>query len=116
MGVSQVAKLIEDTTFGAITKSRAKLIAHQEVLGALNSGEYAAAVQSGVMRSKTWMTMADDRVRDSHAALDGKTVDIGQAFPNGLRYPHDPLGAPDEVFGCRCTLSFSDLEAGAARA
>lgn len=113
--VRQTAKLVEDTTFGAITKTRAQTIARTEVIGALNSGEYAAAVQSSVMRSKTWRTQGDHRVRDSHRALDGVTVDIGQAFPNGLRHPHDPLGAASEVIGCRCGLTFSDLEAGASR-
>jgi hypothetical protein len=111
LGVGQVAKLIEDTTFGAITGARAKTIARTEAVGALNAGEFAAAVQSGVMRSKTWLTQQDARVRDSHDALEGVTVDIGAAFPNGLRYPHDPLGSAAETINCRCTAVYSDEEA-----
>lgn len=111
LGVGQVATLIEDTTFGAITGARAKTIARTEAVGALNAGEFAAAVQSGVMRSKTWLTQQDARVRDSHDALEGVTVDIGAAFPNGLRYPHDPLGSAAETINCRCTCTYSDEEA-----
>jgi hypothetical protein len=65
------------------------------------------------MRSKQWLTQGDDRVRDTHAAIDGERVDIGAAFSNGLRYPHDPVGPASEVVNCRCSLTFSDLEAGA---
>jgi hypothetical protein len=111
--IPQLSQLIADTTFGAITKARAQTIARTEVVGALISGEYAAAVQSGVMRSKTWVTQADERVRASHAAQDNMTIPIGSAFPNGLRYPHDPLGSAAECVNCRCSLTFSDLEAGA---
>lgn len=115
MTVQQTAKLIEDTTFGAITRSRAKTIARTEVIGALNSGEYAAAIQTGIMRSKRWITQGDHKVRDTHRAIDGETVDIGASFSNGLRYPHDPLGSAAECVNCRCTITFSDLEAGASR-
>lgn len=114
LGVTQAAQLITDTTFGAIAGSRAKTIARTELVGALNAGEFAAAVQSGVMRSKTWMTQKDARVRDTHDDLEGMTVDIGAAFPNGLRYPHDPLGSAAETINCRCSLAYSDLDAGAA--
>lgn len=114
LGVNQAAQLISETTFGAIAGARAKTIARTELAGALNAGEFAAAIQSGVMRSKTWMTQKDDRVRDTHDDLEGVTVDIGATFPNGLRYPHDPLGSAAETINCRCSLAYSDLEPGAA--
>jgi len=111
LGVGQVAQMIEDATFGKIAGSRAKTIARTETIGALSAGEFAAAVQSGVMRSKTWVTQDDDRVRASHEQLEGMTLDIGAAFPNGLRYPHDPLGSAAERVNCRCSLLYSDEEA-----
>lgn len=113
LSVTQTAKLIADTSFGAITRARAQMIARTEVIGALNAGQFAAAVATGVMRSKTWVANLDDRTRDSHRAIAGETVDIGSAFSNGLRYPHDPLGSAAECINCRCSLTFSDLEAGA---
>lgn len=111
LGMSQVAALIRETTFGEITKARALTIARTETVGALNAGEYAAATSSNVMRSKTWITQGDVRVRDSHAALNNLTIDIGAAFPNGLRYPHEPGAPAGEVINCRCSLLFSDEEA-----
>jgi HK97 family phage portal protein len=111
--IPQTAQIIADTTFGAITKARARTIARTETVGALVAGAYTAAIQTGVMRSKTWITQGDHRVRDTHVALNGQTVDIGQAFPNGLRYPHDPLGSAAECINCRCSLTYSDLEARA---
>jgi HK97 family phage portal protein len=110
MSTEQIAKVITDTTFGAITQARAKTIARTEVVGAKNSGQYAAAVQSGVMRSKTWITNIDGRERESHNELNNTTIPIGSAFPNGLRYPGDPMGTADEVINCRCSLEYSDTE------
>jgi HK97 family phage portal protein len=115
-GVAQIAARIERETFGEIAKTRAITIARTETVGALNAGAYQGAQQSGVMRSATWITQRDARVRDSHAALEGETVDIGAAFSNGLRYPHDPSGPPEEVINCRCTLAYSDQEAGSLAA
>lgn len=112
--VSQIAKRIEVETFGEISKSRALTIARTETIGALNAGAFEAASLSRVMRSKQWLTQGDARVRDRHAAIDGERVDIGAAFSNGLRYPHDPLGEAAETINCRCSLKYSDLEAGAA--
>jgi F like protein len=111
--VRQIAKRIEAETFGEIAGSRALTIARTETVGALNAGAFTAAEQSRVMRSKQWLTQGDGRVRDSHAAIDGERVDIGAAFTNGLRYPHDPMGPAEEVINCRCSLAYSDLEAGA---
>lgn len=113
LDISQIAQRIEDATFGEISASRALTIARTETVGALNAGAYQAAVQSGVMRSKTWVTQKDDNVRDSHAAIDGDTIDIGAAFANGMRYPHEPGAPADEVINCRCSLNYSDLDAGA---
>jgi HK97 family phage portal protein len=113
LGVQAIAERIEQGTFGEIASARAMTIARTETVGALNAGAFEAAVQSRVMRSKEWLTQGDGRVRDSHATLNGQRVDIGAAFANGLRYPHDPLGPASEVINCRCTALFSDLEAGA---
>lgn len=111
MGVRQVAQLIRDTTYGEITKARAQTIARTETVGALNAGEYAAANASGIMRSKTWLTQGDMKVRDSHAAQNNITIPFDSVFPNGLRFPHEPGAPASEVINCRCTLLFSDEEA-----
>ena len=50
------------------------------------------------------MATVDDRTRPSHVDLDGERVPVGEKFSNGLRYPADPDGDPEEVYNCRCTL------------
>lgn len=62
----------------------------------------------GVKRYKTWITVGDERVRESHEGLDGMTIPIDEPFPNGLMYPCDPSGTPEETCNCRCWLDYSD--------
>lgn len=58
----------------------------------------------GIMVDNEWVATADSRVRDSHAAVSGEVVADGELFSNGLRYPGDSDGPPEEVINCRCTL------------
>lgn len=115
MGISEIADTIESGVFGQ-SEVRATRIARTETIGALNEGELVAAIETGVMRSKEWLTQGDDRVRDTHAAIDGVRIDLGAAFANGCQYPGDPNAPPDETINCRCTLLFYDEEAPAGRA
>ena len=60
----------------------------------------------GVM--KTWSTTSTNP-RPSHAAMDGETVPIDDAFSNGLMWPGDVAGAggdANEIANCSCV---SDL-------
>ena len=77
------------------------------VTGAENKGRqdsYARAEADGIILQKEWLATNDGRTRHSHAALDGAIVDQGKKFDNGLMYPGDPSGRPEEVYNCRCTL------------
>lgn len=58
----------------------------------------------GYKHTKIWRSAGDNRVRDSHAHLDGTEIDIDGTFSNGLKRPKDPNGRPEEVCNCRCTL------------
>ena len=51
-----------------------------------------------------WITTRDGRERDSHIRNHLKVREKGETFPNGLRYPLDPSGPPEEVVNCRCVL------------
>ena len=83
--------------------SRAKMIARTETVGAANFGSQESYEQAGV-EEKEWLATLDDRVRDSHAALDGDVVGLNETFNNGLAYPGDPTGDAGEIINCRCTL------------
>ena len=86
---------------------RARTIARTEVLSASSLGQAAAMEDAATVipgMQKMWITAGDDRVRDSHVMLDGDKVDIDEKFDNGLKFPRDAAGGPEEVINCRCTV------------
>lgn len=90
-----------------MTQSSAIRTARTAVTGAQNAGRmdsYAAAEKMGIKLKKEWLATLDSRTRHSHAMLDGEQVAQDAKFSNGCRYPGDPLGAPSEIYNCRCTL------------
>lgn len=73
-----------------------------------NGGRYdnlQRLTSAGVKMSKTWIATLDSRTRDSHRWVDGETVENpNEEFSNGLLFPGDPDGDPEEVYNCRCTM------------
>jgi hypothetical protein len=72
---------------------------------------YKRAQAMGVKGLKhQWLATLDGLTRYSHRQLDGDVVDVGKKFKNGLLYPGDPQGRPEEVYNCRCAdvVSFED--------
>lgn len=59
---------------------------------------------------KTWLTMLDDRVRDTHEYLEGMTIPVGRRFytydGDSARYPGD-FTNPANSINCRCRISLS---------
>lgn len=85
--------------------------ARTAMTGAQNAGRldsYGDAKQMGIKIKKQWMATLDEHTRDSHADLDGQTVETDEPFitenGNELMYPGDPSGEPEEVYNCRCTM------------
>ncbi len=78
---------------------KATRVARTEVTKAANFGSHEAAKQSGVVKTKTWLSSRDDRVRDAHVTMDGETVKLNEQFSNGRMYP-------DEIM-CRCVLTYN---------
>lgn len=110
-GLSQISlrESIQDT-MGA-TKARAKLIARQETMTALATGQFDTMKAAGA-KTKTWHHRPQKNPRDgshgpNHVILDGETVVIDAKFSNGLRYPRDPNDPrPEELINCRCYLTY----------
>lgn len=78
-----------------------------ENVGRLDS--YVRVKNMGINMAQVWVATLDGRTRDSHRALDGEQIKVGDKwhtykFSNGCRYPGDPQGPPREVYNCRCTL------------
>ena len=91
-----------------MNKTQAIRSARTIVTGAENKGRhdsYARAEADGIILAKEWISTNDSRTRHSHAALDGAIVDQDKKFDNGLMYPGDPSGRPEEVWNCRCTVA-----------
>ena len=91
-----------------MNKTQAIRSARTIVTGAENKGRqdsYARATADGIILQKEWIATNDSRTRHSHAVLDGEIVDQDKKFDNGLLYPGDPSGRPEEVWNCRCTVA-----------
>lgn len=93
------------------SKDRARLMAEDQSNFIYDSKDFADAIEAG-MQFKTWETVGDNRVRHSHAEVEGLTLPIDEPFvlEGGLMMaPHDDsMGvSEDELIMCRCSLSFS---------
>lgn len=64
-----------------------------------------AAQSKGADMVKQWTAVTDSRTRESHMWLDGEVRELDEKFSNGLMYPGERSGRPEEVINCRCTLS-----------
>lgn len=92
----------------AATRSARTACTAAESMGRQSS--YKRAQDLGIGLKQQWMATLDLRTRYTHRLLDKQTVPVGQKFcPKGygekhaLRFPADPQGLAEEVFGCRCT-------------
>ncbi len=91
-----------------MNKTQAIRSARTIVTGAENKGRqdsYARAEADGIILQKEWISTNDSRTRHSHAMLDGAIVDQDKKFDNGLMFPGDPNGRPEETWNCRCTVA-----------
>lgn len=76
------------------------------ITSAQNKGRqdaYDRLKSDGVDLTEVWVSTLDGRTRHSHRLLHGATKDSEGRYPNGLEYPGDPDGEPEEVYNCRCT-------------
>ena len=91
---------------------RALLISETEANMIGNDDSLLEAIAEGKMW-KTWNTLRDKRVRETHTEVDGLTIPIDEYFQVGnaeLLYPCDEENGwnnPEELVNCRCSLSYS---------
>ena len=91
---------------------RAKLIARQETMMSLATGQFDMMKAAGA-KTKTWHHRPQKDPRDGtdgkvdHVSMEGETVPINETFSNGLLFPRDPSDdRPEEVINCRCYLTY----------
>lgn len=98
---NRLANVTDMNRTSALRNART-MVGSAENMGQLDAFERANDL--GINVQKTWLATLDDRVRDSHAELDGETVPVDEPFSNGLMCPKDPEGEPAEVYNCRCRM------------
>lgn len=117
MGIN-VARQINDATFAAVAAAastddirdtfdtlqvRAGQIAVTRVTEAFGFGRAEGGKQTGARRKRWRVTSGNPR--PEHAAMDGETVDVGDTFSNGARWPGDTQHLPaEEAAGCQCDM------------
>jgi hypothetical protein len=79
-------------------------IAQTEAQSVYGAAMMRVLIDAG-FKTKIWATMEDERVRPTHVLCGQQgAIKMSQAFTNGLQYPGDPNGGPEEVCNCRCWL------------
>ncbi len=89
---------------------KAMRVARTTVASASGYGQRQAAEQSGIVKTHTWVSSRDGRVRETHSEIDGETVPLSLPYKNGLMYPGDISGDPAEFINCRCVEAFGTQE------
>lgn len=96
---------------------RAANIARTEALKAANNARYMAhkqAASQGMSEDtviRTWHSMEDEKVRDTHEELNGQQVEgMDEPFESDsgalLMFPGDPTAPADEIVNCRCFVTY----------
>lgn len=112
LGSMELARIIRDalnTEMIPMNTWRALRIARTEVVGASNRGSFVGARELNVPMNKIWIATMDNRTRDTHAAVNGQSVDMSAPFNVGgvpMECPGDPDGLPEDIINCRCTLAY----------
>jgi len=106
-GINELTDRIK-ATYSTIDRSGALRIARTESASAISKGRYEEMKIEGV-KKHTWLTAADENVRDGqkgtfdHASLEGMTIEIGKSFnDDNLKFPGDPDASPGDIINCRC--------------
>lgn len=108
LGASAIMKRSANST---VEKNRNSASMHSDGMGsdaetkARVDGMYYAKYLGNKM-TKIWITAGDNRVRHSHAMLDGREISLDGTFDNGCKRPRDPNGVPAEICNCRCSLKY----------
>ncbi len=92
--------------FDDVGNSRAMNIARTEVTTSSNWSAEQYYRDSGVVIGSEWLTAIDGRERESHAAVNGIRIPLGETFNVGghsARYPGDTNLPVEERANCRCT-------------
>lgn len=83
-------------------------VAETETHRVYNESGYTAALSGGKATGKRWLTMLDDKVRDSHKFLEGEFVPLDAKFYTYDDSAYFPGGfsKAENNCGCRCEIEY----------
>ena len=103
---------VADDSFAEDKKARATLIARTESCSTMNAGAMELYKAEGI-NYKEWISVQDDRTRDSHLLMDGTVIPVTDKFEvpatsqtegAWMDYAGDPSAPAGQVVNCRCTI------------
>lgn len=100
-GIDYVSQQLQ-TRFEQLKTWESTRIARTEIHNAHNEGIMKSYETLGVEYTQ-WIAANDDRVRDTHAEIDGEIIPFGGTYSNGLAHPGDTTGDIEEWINCRCS-------------
>lgn len=111
-GIDKIRQTLTDQIGSSIrgnVRARAKAIAQTEMISASNQASTYAADSTGLEYRKYWSTSHLQGIRPTHIMAEQDSIRRGglrkdEPFANGLMFPGDPAGPPEEVVNCRCTV------------
>ncbi len=93
---------VRENTADVMGRSAATTIASWAITEATHQAISGGAPRVvGRIVEKEWVTGAN--ARPSHASMNGERVPIDADFSNGMRWPGEDTGDPDENCGCNCS-------------
>lgn len=105
--VERIREYVRDEDIESIMR-----VADTESHRVYNEGQFNTANNSGLNVNKTWVTMLDERVRDTHVFLEGVSVALNEKFytydGDSAYYPSG-FESASENCNCRCELQFSKV-------
>lgn len=108
--LSEIQQRLFDAGQSPLNPRKADMFARTATNTAVNAGFETTFKASG-LAARSWITQRDNRVRESHAAVDRDVVAAGENFMVGgfeARFPGDPTLPIGLRINCRCILGWVD--------
>lgn len=108
--IEEIQNRILDAGQSPLNPRKADTFARTATASAVNAG-FESSFRAAGIAAKSWITQRDDRVRESHGAVDRDVVPAGEMFMVGgyeARFPGDPRLPIEQRINCRCVLGWVD--------
>ncbi len=108
--LEEIQQRLFDAGQSPLNPRKADMFARTATNTAVNAG-FESTFKGAGLAARSWITQRDDRVRESHAAVDRDVVAAGENFTVGgyeARFPGDPNLPIGLRINCRCILGWVD--------